>query len=97
MVVGRIARVRRQLTRLAMLACLTPAALAAQVAWSVVAPRGDTRCAFDTPFEFWVREGDPARLFIYLQGGGACWSLDSCDPSKAAPQKPARVSIVHAA
>jgi hypothetical protein len=53
--------------------------LAAQ-AWSTIRPGGATRCAFDTPYEFWVREGDPSRVALYLQGGGACWSLDSCDP-----------------
>jgi len=75
------------LRRVALLAglCLTPAAVSCQAAtavWRAVAPGGRTRCAFDTPFEFWVRAGDAARVFIYLQGGGACWSLDSCAPGK---------------
>ena len=65
--------------------CLTPAMVfgqAASAVWRAVAPGGRTRCAFDTPFEFWVRPGDAARVFIYLQGGGACWNLESCAPGK---------------
>ena len=65
--------------------CLTPATVIGQAAigvWHVVAPGGRTRCAFDTPFEFWVRPGNPSRVLIYLQGGGACWSLESCAPGK---------------
>ena len=52
--------------------------------WRVIAPGGSTRCAFDTPFEFRVSDGDPARVLVYLQGGGACWDLDSCDARRRA-------------
>ena len=74
---------RQRGRRLAVIACLTPVAVDAQsadAAWHAIAPGGRTRCAFDTPFEFWVREANRERVFIYLQGGGACWSLDSCRP-----------------
>ena len=78
-----VARRIGRVARLVAVSCLTPCAMAAQAAWNIVAPGGLTRCAFDTPFEFWVREGDPARVFLYLQGGGACWNLDSCDPRRS--------------
>lgn len=50
--------------------------------WQIIAPAGETGCGFDTPFEFWVREGDPNRVLIYLQGGGACWTHETCHPDR---------------
>ncbi len=52
-------------------------------AWQTIRPGGETTCAFGTPFEFWVREGDSSRILIYLQGGGACWNLETCDPRRS--------------
>lgn len=78
--------VKRSFVRLVW-ACLTPVVAAAGAQgheWHTVAPGGRTRCAFDTPFEFWVSQADPARIVVYLQGGGACWDLDSCDPDRRA-------------
>ena len=60
-----------------------------ETSWQVISPRGPTSCAFGTPFEFWVREGDANQILIYLQGGGACWSLESCDPRRAISFDPA--------
>jgi hypothetical protein len=48
--------------------------------WMMIEPGGDTRCALDTPYAFWVREGDPNRLLVFFQGGGACWDAASCRP-----------------
>ncbi|MDX1650202.1 MAG: pectin acetylesterase-family hydrolase, partial [Myxococcota bacterium] len=39
-----------------------------------------TGCADGSPYAYFVREGDPARLLVFLQGGGACWSALGCDP-----------------
>lgn len=47
--------------------------------WQTIRPGGSTRCAFDTPFHFYYREGtSPSRLLVYFQGGGACWGWVSC-------------------
>ncbi|MDZ4768284.1 MAG: pectin acetylesterase-family hydrolase [Chloroflexota bacterium] len=35
-------------------------------------------CARGTPYQFAVRTGDPDKLMIYFQGGGACWSDRTC-------------------
>src|SRR5688572_9552637 len=71
---------RAAIARVHACSCLTPAAATAQTSeWRSIMPGGSTRCAFDTPFEFRVSDGDPARILVYLQGGGACWDLDSCD------------------
>ncbi len=31
-----------------------------------------------TPFSFFIREGDPRKLVIALDGGGACWDGNTC-------------------
>jgi len=54
-------------------------ALAEQL-WERIEGGPDTACALGTPFFFWVHRGAPDRLAIYLRGGGACWSKNTCDP-----------------
>lgn len=62
-----------------------PAEAAAPVApWSTLSPGGDTLCATGTPYSFHVRPGDSERVLIFLNGGGACWNGDLCDPSLGA-------------
>lgn len=57
-----------------------PANAAAPVAaWETIEPGGDTLCATGTPYRFHVRAGDPDKVMIFLNGGGACWSGDLCD------------------
>jgi len=48
--------------------------------WRRVEPGGPTGCADGSPYAFFVRQGDPKRLLVHLQGGGACWSARTCDP-----------------
>jgi len=63
--------------------------------WSTLRPGGETTCALGTEYSFFVRPS-PAResassnrgvtsdrLVIYLQGGGACWTGDNCDPESS--------------
>ncbi len=38
-----------------------------------------TGCAHDSSYNFFVHAGDPRRLLIYLNGGGACWNSQNCD------------------
>ena len=42
--------------------------------WRNVLPVGAPGCSQGTPYSFWVKEGDPAKLAIVLAGGGACWT-----------------------
>lgn len=65
----------------------TPAQTAAQTAaptaaptWQRIEPGGATTCADGSPYHFFVRDGDPAHLTVFFQGGGACWSGATCDP-----------------
>jgi hypothetical protein len=48
--------------------------------WNTIAPGGETICSDGSPYRFFVRPGDPERLVLYFQGGGACWVGDNCDP-----------------
>ena len=48
--------------------------------WTRVVPGGKgTSCSDGSRYSFFVRAGDPKRLLIYFQGGGACWSAATCD------------------
>jgi hypothetical protein len=54
---------------------------AAEVAdWEKVVPGGDCQCAGGSEFNFWVRQGDPSKVVVFLQGGGACFSAETCAP-----------------
>ncbi len=49
--------------------------------WNTLVPGGDTICARETPFQFFVRpaaDENTDKLLIYYQGGGACWDLFTC-------------------
>ncbi len=41
-------------------------------------PGGDCECADGSQFAFWVRAADPAKVVLYLDGGGACWDATNC-------------------
>lgn len=47
-------------------------------AWIAVEPGGDTICSRGTDYRFFVRGGDPSRVIIDFQGGGACWDASNC-------------------
>lgn len=46
--------------------------------WQVVEPGGDTVCSDGSPYRFFVRPGDPGRLLVEFEGGGACWDANTC-------------------
>ena len=48
--------------------------------WNKISPQGKTTCSDGSDYHFFVRPGDPAKLMVYLQGGGACWFRENCDP-----------------
>ena len=45
--------------------------------WHTVEPQGETRCAHDTDYRFWVRPGN-GDVLLYFQGGGGCWNQETC-------------------
>ena len=48
--------------------------------WNRIPGRPGTGCAFDSVFAFRVRPGLPDKVMILLNGGGACWRAQDCDP-----------------
>lgn len=46
--------------------------------WTKIEPAGDTRCAHNTPYAYWVRPGTSNNVFVYFQGGGGCYSAETC-------------------
>ncbi len=52
---------------------------AALAQWETVVPGGDTICSDGSPYRFFVHRGDPAKLLIEFEGGGACWSGSTCE------------------
>ena len=45
--------------------------------WQEVKPGGDTQCSDGSDYTFYTRNGDPDKLLFFLQGGGACWNLQT--------------------
>jgi hypothetical protein len=46
--------------------------------WVQHVPGGDCECADQSEFSFWSREGDPSKVVLFFQGGGACFSPETC-------------------
>lgn len=51
---------------------------AVPAAFERVVPGGDCQCSDGSEFSFWVREADPEKVLFYFQGGGACFSAETC-------------------
>jgi len=49
-----------------------------QAQWQTIEPGGDTVCSDGSPYRFFVHSGDPSRLVVEFEGGGACWSAETC-------------------
>ena len=67
-------------TRIAffLLGALAPEFALAQQ-WETVTPGGATMCSDGSPYRFFVHRGDPAKLLIEFEGGGACSSGPTCE------------------
>lgn len=46
--------------------------------WIQIDPGGDTVCSRGDGFRFFARGGDPDKLIVYFEGGGACWDELTC-------------------
>jgi hypothetical protein len=56
----------------------------APAGWERVVPGGDCECALGGEFAYWVHRGDPTKVVLYFQGGGACFNVDTCRPGSGA-------------
>jgi Pectinacetylesterase len=50
----------------------------ARPAWQRIEPGGATRCARGGKYAFWLRRADPKRVLVFFQGGGGCFSQETC-------------------
>ncbi len=48
--------------------------------WTAIPVGDDCMCADGSEFELWERPADPTKVVLYLQGGGACFSAETCGP-----------------
>jgi Pectinacetylesterase len=46
--------------------------------FELVTPGGDCACADGGTFSFFVRTADPTKVLFFFQGGGACFSAETC-------------------
>lgn len=49
--------------------------------WNRIEPGGESICSTGTPYAFYFHPGDPNKIMVYFDGGGACWSRETCDPT----------------
>lgn len=50
----------------------------AEAEWVVHAAPDDCQCADGSEFEFLSRTADPTKVVLYFEGGGACFSAETC-------------------
>lgn len=48
-----------------------------------IIPGGGTICSRGTEFAYFVKQGDPKRVVVDFQGGGACWDEFTCSVADA--------------
>lgn len=63
--------------------------------WQVVEPGGDTQCSDGSPYKFHVKPGKTDKLFVFLNGGGACWNAQTCDARAERKAYIPRADVAH--
>ncbi|MEM9203767.1 MAG: pectin acetylesterase-family hydrolase [Actinomycetota bacterium] len=61
----------------------TTTTTAAPLAWRQVMAGDDCACSDGSPYSYWVREADPDKVMLFFDGGGACFSAETCNPETA--------------
>src|SRR6188472_3816725 len=46
--------------------------------WTAVDPGPGCMCMDGSPFQLWDRPADPTKVVLYFEGGGACFSAETC-------------------
>jgi hypothetical protein len=61
-----------------------------QPGWNRIPGGPRTTCSLGTAYSFFVEVGDPRKVMVYFQGGGACWDAATCNVRGGRPYfKPA--------
>jgi hypothetical protein len=58
------------------------------ITWEKVAAPEDCECSDGSEFHWWQHEGDATRVLFVLEGGGACFSAETCGDTADATAKP---------
>lgn len=48
--------------------------------WETVTAPADCMCSDGSEFTYFVRRADPTKVVFFLEGGGACFSAETCNP-----------------
>ena len=59
----------------------TTTTTAPPLAWQQVIAGDDCFCSDGSEYSYWIREGDPSNVMLFFDGGGACFSAETCDPN----------------
>ncbi|RBY84703.1 pectin acetylesterase-family hydrolase [Blastococcus sp. TF02A-26] len=61
---------------------------AEEISWEKVEAPSDCQCSDATEYHYWVHQGDADRVVFFLEGGGACFSAETCAPGEGATFTP---------
>jgi len=56
----------------------TPTTDAAAAAWETIIAPADCKCGDGSEFSYFVRKADPTKVLFFLEGGGACFTKETC-------------------
>jgi hypothetical protein len=57
---------------------------AQEITWEKVTPPEDCECSDGSEYQYWLHRGDADRVVFFLEGGGACFSAETCGPGEGA-------------
>lgn len=55
--------------------------------WEEVVAPADCQCSDASEFKYFIREADPNKVLFFLEGGGACFSAETCGPESETYKK----------
>ena len=65
----------------------TTEAAAPEVAWETVVAPADCMCGDGSEFQYFVRTADPTKVLFFMEGGGACFTAETCAPDSDSYKK----------
>ena len=55
--------------------------------WETVVAPADCMCGDGSEFQYFVRTADPTKVLFFMEGGGACFSAETCGPDSESYKK----------
>jgi hypothetical protein len=46
--------------------------------WEKISAPSECMCADGSPYNYWIHKADPNKVVFFLQGGGACFDVNTC-------------------